>query len=1233
MKPYWRIDGSDIDSFQGDSPGFVRLLNALLAHQAAAGGVPQTAVHLNLKDNEPDGGVDAVIDSAIPRDPTGRFAVPTLWQFKAMPTGNIAAGVKGGQPEALRLEIQKPYSQDLIRKGYGYRLCIAADMPAVKKSEWEECLLDAAKAIRPDASPPMVLTASDIANWATPFRGAIAGIPHPDRSQYRDLGAWKAEITRETPWFVEVAGWAQAVAIIRHHVDFSHKPASLLTIHGEAGVGKTRCVYQALEAVAGIDALVVYTADEVAAREFANTVARDPRARAVLVADECEAETRQTLVALQRAHPDRLRILAIDNSLQSGPGSAGEVRLTRITEDEVETILERNFPGIIADRRRAYVALSRGFVRLAGDLCAHDSLVPPDGNIGGLHGYFRDYLTSRLNPAELDAVLLVALLARVGFKDDVASELDSLCAIPAIKLDRSRIVQAANRIRQSPGFIAFAGRFLYITPDLIARVAFGLAWEKWIAADPAGFFCTLPEEAIEPFLARVQSAGDEAMRQEVTDFFLGWAHSLAPPDLGDPQTVGRLVRLVEAEPGRILPVLARLVEDCPVEDLRRLHAGYEAGRGRRSLMWLLEKLIRFPEWFLRAERILLRLALAETEPQYGNNASRIWSALFRPRLSGTAVPFSERLALLERRLRTHDTGQLVLGIEAIDEILGNGPVMGLAHEPVLFGRVPPRQWQPANRKEFVACRQAALGLCARLASEGGPLAERIRRAVVKHLPPLLVSGWLTDVRAVLGDDALPDPLLADVLRELERFFDYYGSERREIMEPVRRWHASLVPQTSHGRLVAVVGQNPWHQQLDGDKEAWRGALGEVARELLLYPERLEAELPWLASREARSAFQLGRVLAQQDSGGQLLTRLLDTGIPGGTTLARGYLDGLKKEHPLYLPTANALLDQLEQAAPDAAYEVLWAAGDEYRQFDRLLRMIDTHRLPADRLRALEYGIGERALTVEELRSCLERLLAAEQRGEPRAIIAAVHLLYGHLHREKGVAVVHCLRADDRLPQMLHSVLDAAFTGGQGEPGIQERLLEDLAEIDGGSAARLAASALANNHYNTRDLAADVLARLAVSHPEATMRELGAALLDRPGVPGTYAEVVAALPIEVIGSWLDAHGLDGAQAIARHLPAPHVAERGEIVVPPATALVLERFADDDKTYRNFNAGARSLNVRSGDLAAQAEAEARLVERFLDHPLRHIRQWASDTAASARREAAMWRQDDEEYAIPR
>jgi len=53
---------------------------------------------------------------------------------------------------------------------------------------------------------------------------------------------------------------------------------------------------------------------------------------------------------------------------------------------------------------------------------------------------------------------------------------------------------------------------------------------------------------------------------------------------------------------------------------------------------------------------------------------------------------------------------------------------------------------------------------------------------------------------------------------------------------------------------------------------------------------------------------------------------------------------------------------------------------------------------------------------------------------------------------------------------------------------------------------------------------------------------------------------------------------------------------------------------------------------GDIAAEHEAEATLARKFLDHPLRRVREWASIEEQSAVADAARARRWTEESDLP-
>ncbi len=1267
MKPIWHIDGHDVIALQGDSPAFVRFMNALLASHAQAGGVPKNEVRLNVKDNEADGGVDAAIGQAavVERDRTGYMNVPTCWQYKAQPTGNIKADGPGGQQAALRNEIGKPHAHRLTEQGYGYRFCIADDMSDQKKSEWEKWLTEEARKFNPDAPPAQVITASQLASWANEYPAIVAGQFHTQLT-LDTLDIWHRGFQALTLEYVPAATWTKQADEIRRHVDFANPVTTPLTVQGEAGAGKSRGVCEALLGDAARVALVAVTDDQAVALEFARHLARTPGTQAILVADECDLDHWERIAKLLPVCGDRLRVITIDNDLQRA-GGARELRFEHLPTETVEQILAANFPNVVPDRRRAWAGVSGGFVRLAVDLCLNDSVIPAGGLAEyGLHEFHDRYLRRRLKEAELDAVAAVALLPRVGYRDEVKAELEAVCALPLVGLSAAEVIKVANRLRYAPGFVAFAGRYLYVTPNLIAQVAFRAGWTKWVAPDSTAFLNALPAPLVEAFTQRVQGLGTREMREAVAHFFLDWARTLGPPDLGSESAVARLVRLIEMDAGLYLPLLNKLLLDAPPGELRRWHEmNHDAREARRALVWLAEKLALFPETFLDAEAMLLRLARDETEGQLGNSASGLWTSLFRAALSGTPIPFNERLALLERRSRELAAEHLPLALAAIEGALDTRGGARLAAPPIVFGRIPPPQWQPATTNDLRACQRAALAMAARLTAEGGSLADGIRTLIVRRLSSLLLASYFEDVRDIIGPPPLPDVLLADLTREVEEFLDIFGRDHHtpvphqagalggggnqqspqvrtfpsavtpDLARQLTAWRQSLVAPSLHGRLVELVGQEFWRQHWHGEAEAWQTAAGELATDLVRSPADFDRELGWLCSPDARSAYRFGQILAQADSASALLDRMVDD-IPrrDGTVLARGYIDHTVGARPDLLLRINALLDRLQADHPKAAYEVLWSAGAAVRKVDRLFEMVDRGRLPAEYLLGLEHALRGRELSDEQLFGAVHRLVTAAEGGNAKAAAGAIRLLHGWLHSNRQSNGANHSPADARVLPLLSRALRLAHPQSTQDADLWVELAVDWADAEPDAACRMIAGALGDGDYNVRTLALNGLIRLAERHPATVMESVGDATLN-PMTAGQIgmtdlSPLFIALPLEAVQTWLNRTGVPGARHLARHLPPPEISAAGVPTVPPLTEMVLSTFEADDKVFREFAAGTHSGQMYRGDIAEAHEKEAAVARQFLSHPLKRVRDWAVAEIQSAKRQAARWRQIDEEAA---
>lgn len=1234
------VIATQITALQGDGgKPFTAFVDALLRGHAAAHGVPDADVLTNIRTNIGDKGVDTEVIRPVPADGTGWLDTPTVWQYKGTAyTGTSTAGMIEGKHVRRR-----------IPEGYAFRLAIADSMPAPTRAKWEQRLTTAVRKVRKDAPEARVVTADEMAAWASRYPGLALTFFH--RAVAADLlhvDAWARNARRETREYVAVPGWAGARTALAAHADLSRPaPAAVQTLQAEAGVGKTRLVFEVVHALPGAQGLVVYAGEETAAVRAAFVLANEGDARAVLVADECGAVARQQLEAALGGHRDRVRVIAIDNTFVRRSVEAPELALENMSRETLEAVLARNFPEVADERRRAYADLAEGFPRLAVDLCRHDGRIGRAGDLAPVVPPVAEYLEVRLQgpqgPAQWDALAALSLVAKAGYAGDVKGELAALCEY--LDLDRRTVEQALRALHDGPGFVARTSRYMYATPGIVARVAFEAAWRRWAARDPAHFLSGFPDVLLSSLEERVRRSAPEEVRRDYAAFFRDWAAGLAAEQLTDAPTVRRLEAVTETDPGTCLPLVRRLVEAADLDLLRgvRGDAAWGGGWGaRRTLVWLAERLAQFPAYFDDAERVLARLAAAESEPSISNNATGVWRQFFRLYLSGTATPFDVRLARLRERLRSDLPEVRALARGALGEPFAwrASRTLGPA---VVAGRIPPPDWRAATAAEQAAALRGALGLLHETLGWGAEARDAVVAVLAAHLRFILSGGYLDEAVRLAADAVLTDAERSRLLKQLDLVLAY-DVEPREgrarapeaYAARLRAWRDALVGGDLHGRLVAVVGRERW-QSARFRSEAWDVEVGRLADALLAAPDALEAELPWLAGGEAHAAAELGDALGRRDADARLLDVLLATALAWPShAFARGYVHGLLAADPSNADAVNAWIDVYEALAPAAAAEVAMSGGRATHALGRALALFDAGRLPATYLYDANFATGRDELPVGDLLALLGRLATAAEGGDAVALRVGLDALGRRLPYEDGPAADPLLADHPALTAVAWRLLDAAGDGTPAQAVWWGSVLAHLGRLAPDRAARYAARVMAEGTLDTEGEAGRVLLGVADSHADAVMAALGAVMLDeRVGwkfMVGDVSALVDALPSAVVRAWIERAGVEGARRVARHLPAPRIDEGGEPAVPELTAWTLATFEDDDRTFDEFAAGTHSFDWYSGDIAAQHEQEAAVARRFLDHPLRRVREWARLEEQSATENARRTRIREEESNLP-
>jgi hypothetical protein len=147
----------------------------------------------------------------------------------------------------------------------------------------------------------------------------------------------------------------------------------------------------------------------------------------------------------------------------------------------------------------------------------------------------------------------------------------------------------------------------------------------------------------------------------------------------------------------------------------------------------------------------------------------------------------------------------------------------------------------------------------------------------------------------------------------------------------------------------------------------------------------------------------------------------------------------------------------------------------------------------------------------------------------------------------------------------------------------------------------------------QDKSVEILIGLSSSHhSKSVMNALGKYLLHpEHGLIfkiKVYRGLFEAIDIHDVTEFIRQNGSEAAKAIARHLASPKLNEGGEPDIPPLTMWLLKNFENEDKVFSAFLAGRHAFEARYGNPKDREASVRKLVEPFVNNPLRRVREWA-------------------------
>ena len=1222
-----------------DSSGvrFTELMDELIRHSVSVSGVSQDGVSTNMRVNYPDGGVDTEVKSPLVTDKRGYFGAKTAWQYKAAREKDYAK--KKIQDEILNPS--KEYLRGLLKDGYAYRICIADNAPAKRKTQIEKWADEAIQKFAPGAPPCKVLFADDIVAWVNSFPGIAARINGADLSDFLHFESWKRNARSTTETFISTPESDVIVKMVQNHVRWTTAPSTArLTVSGDAGVGKTRTVFEAIASLPEMSPLVIYVADESKALERATAAVNDGEQYVVIVADECRDRAASQLESMLQGNESRVRLVTIDNALERM--DATDLRLQKVSATTLEKIVEANFPHIDPDRRYRYCNLAEGSLRFAIVLCQNDALMQQEGNLSealrdATH-YLNRYFGAGRAFDDLDrtALEVISLVERCGVFGGVGAELEALCAM--VSVDVSQIRDRLTRMQKTNGLVGRAGAYLYVTPKPVATACFHRAWNRWFEHDLKYRLDQFPKDLRPALLARLQHA-PEGVGKVVNDYFRRWVISNGPGIFKSDDDTEQLLLLVRSAPDQMIGRLAQLVRAATAEQLA---PGF--GSGRRRLVVELTQIASFPQWFEAAESMLYRLALDESEPDLGNNATKLWSQLFSI-IGPVATSFSDRFSVLSTRVRSDDAKERLLCVSALSEILHESSIRMMSAST--YGqRIAPNSWRPQTWDEYFEYVREAIRALSELC--GDPNDEVRSKAVptlVSSVRSLIFRGILGPAKE--GAAAMPEHVRPVLRADLREFLLLNNSEHSPHSEEekgqrahfVEAWIEELAPSSLHDQIVEEIGPDSWDHHLEQGE--WEARIRRLALRLVNSPDEFKQELPWLSSPSAKSAVEFGIDIGKFDDVGAYLDLITSAAVEARSpNLVRGYfvglarmLDGAKKsdQREVLRQRANEILDEIWEKDRMLAFHAMTPAGDFLRAFERTIQAILEGKLAPGYLQVFQAWNGPVHTSDSETRIATETLLECSRSGDSTSATLGIDFLVYLLLRQKPenrTAFLQAVYGDTQL-DVLFSLFEEVARVSDKVSAYFGQMFNHALPANRERAVGVVMKMLERNSYEITEAGEGLVHTVAQIDPVSVMERVGELLLREHSSLTFFLRhfPLVSIPDDVVTGWLAQHQLAGARTIARHLPRPFLSD-GVSSLHPLTWYVLERFGDDDQVFANWVSGMTNGQVFAGSIADWVERRAGQAEPFLTHPIKAVRRWAEGEVLFASDNVGSFRRRDEE-----
>jgi hypothetical protein len=992
----------------------VDLFRELLWAEATSVGIGKDKVNVPGKIYNPDGGIDAEV-----KEVTGSVGQGIL------KPGNTHYQIKAGD---FRIGQKKHIDGILFNDDHNLKSRVKAcldnhdtlvvvlfgfDDPETDEGEHLQKFISRLQEFYPQYEDPKIeiWLQNQIIGFIEQFPALALRVNHNAHGKYQTHLGWSQNWDMQTDYFPDQETKEKITALRKAISDSS---SSHIRVCGEAGIGKTRFVLEATK-VEQLRPFVIYAnAGTFRDSDLMQLVLRD-KFHCILVLDECDPDAASYIWNQLAHHSSRIRLITIYNEVPKTYSGLLYFELGALVDDEIKNILKSY--DIPIDKVWSWIHECSGFPRVAHVIGwnlknnPEDLLKPP-----GAVNIWERFITGNEESKSLDVqqrrrvLRFIALFKRFGYGQPLMREAKKIWEM-VYEVDTQitwlRFKEIIKKLRDRK--ILQGEKTLYITPKMLHVYLWVEWWENYGDGFSFEDLDDFPGKLVDWHFEMFEyAAGSMASFRRVRELLGPDGPFMSNPDIFNGDRGARFFRyLAKADPEGALKCLKKTIGRWSNDQL----LGFV--NGRRQIVWALEEIIQYEKLFIDGAKLLLDLALAETE-SYTNNATGVFTSLFRITehrpFATTEAPPDVRFQVLKETIESDDKDKRLLGLRSADVALTRISIGSPIRSPKVFGQRP-KLWVPKTWGDlFDAYRQVWRYLASRIDQFDQDEQQQVGEILVKNARGLnMLSEPLGEMVIQTFKALSQKPYIGKkkLLEMVAQILHFEGKVmQKEIREQWEKLKADLTGTDFDSRLRRYLSMHliEDHYDENGKPANQTGEKIEaLANEAVDLPQRLISHLPWIIKEESQNVFRFGYQLGKRDQARVLYDPIIKaqkegSGCTNGIFLG-GYLRALFEDDS---DGFSQLIHDLERDESLIGFvpSLIWRAGalsDDYASL--ILNLMEKGTVDYRQLRNFVYGNQVRKLSQEAINQWINYLL---NMGERVAVDIAFNLFSQYYLRSDEV---------------------------------------------------------------------------------------------------------------------------------------------------------------------------------------------------------------------------------------